>query len=67
MKYLVTWHTRVWDAKSPEHAAKKALADIRRRGSMAHIFDVSQVVSGAASVYGPTVRVDLNEGKSEVV
>lgn len=57
-EYLVQWRIQV-DADSPEDAARDAWAAIRREGSVANVFDVTDV-----STYDVTV-VDLDELDAE--
>lgn len=58
--YLVTWQIDVDNESTdtPEKAAKRALAAIRRRGSIAHVFETKNVETGEV------VEVDLNFGRT---
>lgn len=63
-EYHVAWAIEV-DASSPEDAALKALASLRRpiRPDGAHVFEVMVASQPIADIW----RVDLDEGDSEIV
>lgn len=53
-RYLVTWEIDIFDAASPEDAARKAFEIMQRPGTSATVFDVIEHDSN-----GEAVRVDL--------
>lgn len=62
-QHMVTWSVDVFDATTPEEAARKALAMIQDPASIAHVFEVAEVrcAGGIFRAEMTSVTVDLDE------